>query len=436
MVTTKQITLSVQRLLKADVVKVFSFTAVATLVKVFTSFVSVKVVAVLIGPAGIALLGQLTNFSSIIMSVATGGINTGVTKYVAEYRNRQEIVRLFLSTAFRIILCFSLLCGLFVILFSTYLSKEILLDKEYGYVFRFFGFTIILYALNNFFVSILNGYKEFKKFALVGIVTSIVGLIFTISLVWLYEIKGALISAVTYQSVIFFVSLFLVFKSPWFSKENFTKGFSFKIGRKYAGFSLMALTSAATIPVAQLLIRGRLINVLNAEQAGLWEAMNKLSGMYLMVITTSFSVYYLPRLSEITDRKKLREEVLAAYKVIVPLLLIGFTFIFIIKIPLIQLLFSASFLPMHELFVWQLIGDLFKITSWLLAFLMIAKSHTKAFVFAEITFATAYTLLGMFLINYNGVVGIVQAYMICYIIYQVIVFVYVKKAFFPKEVIN
>ena len=415
MVTTRQISLSVQKLLKADVVKVFSFTAIATLVKVLTSFVSVKVVAVLIGPAGIALLGQLTNFSSIVLSVATGGINTGVTKYVAEHRDRPEVVHIFLSTAFQIILCVSILCGIFLILFSTYLSKEILLDQEYSYVFRFFGFTVILYALNNFLVSILNGYKEFKKFALVGIITSILGLCFTISLVWLYEIKGALISAVTYQSVVFFVSLLLVFKSPWFSKEKFTKGFSLKIARKYAGFSLMMLTSAATIPVAQLLIRGRLINVLSTEQAGLWEAMNKLSGIYLMVITTSFGVYYLPKLAEIKDKKILKDEVASAYQYIIPLLLFIFVVVFLSKGLIIKILFSEAFYPMQDLFLWQLTGDLFKISAWIIGYVLVSKSLTKLFIITEITFSTLYVVLAYFFISWNGVEGAVQAYLVNYI---------------------
>lgn len=48
-----------------DLVKVFSFTAISTMVKMLTSLISVKVVALIVGPSGIALLGQLNNFSSI-----------------------------------------------------------------------------------------------------------------------------------------------------------------------------------------------------------------------------------------------------------------------------------------------------------------------------------------------------------------------------------
>ena len=76
----------ISRVLKADIVKVFSLTSISTLVKMCTGLVSVKIVASIIGPAGVALVGQLNNFSTIALSLATGGINSGIPKYIAEYK--------------------------------------------------------------------------------------------------------------------------------------------------------------------------------------------------------------------------------------------------------------------------------------------------------------------------------------------------------------
>lgn len=59
---------------KLDIVKVFSFTAMFTLVRMLTGLISVKVVASIIGPAGVALVGQLNNFATIALSLSTGGI--------------------------------------------------------------------------------------------------------------------------------------------------------------------------------------------------------------------------------------------------------------------------------------------------------------------------------------------------------------------------
>ena len=92
----------VHKILHADIVRVFSLTSVATLVKMATGLVSVKVVAGIIGPAGVALVGQLNNFSTIVMQLACGGINSGVTKYVSEDKEDKGKLYSLLSTALRI----------------------------------------------------------------------------------------------------------------------------------------------------------------------------------------------------------------------------------------------------------------------------------------------------------------------------------------------
>ena len=203
MLKFKQIQILAKKYAKADIIKVFSLTAVATIVKGLTGFISVKVIAVVIGSSGIAMLGQLTNFSSIVMTLATGGIGNGVVKYVAQYKEKSVIIKIYLSTAFRVIIFSSAICSLVLIFFATFFSKVIFFNENYSYVFTLFGATIILYAFNSFFICIVNGYKQFKSYVAINIFDSLSGLIFSLILVMLFGLKGALIGAVTYQSVMF-----------------------------------------------------------------------------------------------------------------------------------------------------------------------------------------------------------------------------------------
>lgn len=415
---------------KAEILRVFSFTAISTLVKMLTSFITVKVVAVVIGPTGIALLGQLNNFTNIVMTVASGGINNGITKHIAENKEAPRKIQLFLSTALHITILLSAVCGFVLILFAKPLSRLILSDATYAYVFILFGITITLYTLNSFILSILNGYKDFKKFINISIVTSLVGAFFTIGLVWVWNLKGALISAVTYQSVVFFITLLMVIKSKWVTLTNFNKHFSKSVLKKYMGYSLMTLVTAATVPISQLLIRSYVITNLSITEAGWWEAINRISGMYLLVITSSFGVYYLPRLSEINNKKELRKEIFTSYKVILPIIIFGFALVYFGRDLIIQILFSKEFYPMRDLFVWQLLGDFFKISSWLLAYLMIAKTMIKQYILTEIIFSSTFVALSILLVNLNGLEGIPQAYLINYIISFITLLILFRKLIF------
>lgn len=418
------------KLRRAEIVKVFSLNAASTLVRMLTGMISVKIVAAVIGPSGIALLGQLNNMVTILLGVANGGIQSGVTKYVSEYKEDKNEIRRLLSNALRITLLFTLLVAIGLILFHEYLSERILLSREYGYVFLIFGFTIVLYTLNMLFISILNGYKQFKKYVVVNISGTVVGLLFSIVLVLSWGLAGALVNAVTFQSVVFGVTLWQCRKCEWFCWENFREGVDRIIVKKYLKYSFMTVVSLSLLPVCQMALRGYVISEVSMAEAGWWEAMNRISAMYLSVITTSFSIYYLPRLSEISDKTELRREIFRCYKFIIPLLLVATFAIYLLRHLVIRLLFSPDFYPMENLFIWQLLGDLFKISSWLLSYLMVAKAMTKVFAFTEIFFSVTFVGLGFLFLQTNGITGLTQAYMVNYIFYLLCMLILFRKILF------
>ncbi|MGJ1436871.1 O-antigen translocase [Sphingobacterium siyangense] len=420
-------------ILTLEVVKIFSYTTLSTLVKMLTGLVSVKIVAILIGPAGIALLGQLNNFATIVMTLASGGINNGVTKYVSEYKSSDTETSKILSTGFKITGFCSCVIGLLLIVFNNFLSSKVLLSSDYGYVFLIFGLALNFYAFNSFLISILNGFKEFKLFVSVNIVGSILGLIFTITLVYFGGLKGALVSAISFQSVMLFVTLYMIRKVYWLNKSFFWEKFDKKWLRRYMGFSVMALVTAATSPISQLVLRVRIINEISQIEAGWWEAINRISNMYLLVITTTLSVYYLPKLSEISSNHTLKHELIKAYKLITPILLIGFIIIYLLRFTVIKVLFTSEFQGMEKLFFWQLLGDFLKISSWLLAFLMVAKAMTKTYVITEVVFTLIFIILSFYFMQFNGIVGVTQALSATYLGYFICMLILFRKILFTSN---
>ena len=420
----------IKHVIKIDLVKVFSLTAISTLVKMLTAFVSIKIIAIILGPSGVALIGQLNNFTSIIMALASVGINQGVTKYISENKSSKEEVRIFISTAFKMTLFSSLFCGINLIIFNRFLSSKILNNEEYGYVFIVFGFVIIFYALNNLLLSILNGFQHYKKFVAINIVNSLIGLVFTITLVYFWQLKGALISLISYQSTMFFITFWMLKKQYWVVFISFKEKLVKRVAQKYFHYTLMAITSAATVPVSQLFIRSYVISNISINDAGYWEGMNKLSTMYLMIITSSLGVYFLPKLAELNTNIELKKEIFKVYKIIMPILAMGLLSIYLLRHLVVSILFSVDFTPMTSLFAYQLIGDFFKIAAWLLAFNMIAKSMTKTFIATEIISSLTFVGLALYFVNINGVIGITQAYMINYIIYLLIMVLIFKSLLF------
>lgn len=413
----------IKKVLKVDIVKVFSLNAMATFVRMLAGLISVKVIAVIIGPVGVALLGQLRNFETIVIGLANGGINNGITKYVSEYKEDEHETKLYISNALKITLFCTAIVAAILIFCSGYLSQLILLSKDYTYVFIIFGFTIILYTLNTLLVSVINGYKQFKKYVQINICGTIFGLLYSVALVFIWELPGALINAVTYQSVVFFITLWMCRKMPWLDKSYFLARYDKEIVKKYLGYSLMTLTTLILVPASRMILRGYVMAEISATDAGIWEGMNSISNMFLNVIISSLTVYYLPRLAELQSPNELHNEIFRCYKFIIPVLLLIGTAIFFLRDFIIWLLYTPEFSSMKELFSWQLIGDFFKMCSWLLAYIMVAKAKTKAYIATEVIFTLLYLVLAFVLLKLNGIVGLVQGYLINYIVYMITMYI-------------
>ena len=68
--------------------KVTSLSSFSILVRLITGFLSSKVIAYFVGPSGMALMGNLRSFTSLLESVGTLGIQNGVLQNVAKNRDR------------------------------------------------------------------------------------------------------------------------------------------------------------------------------------------------------------------------------------------------------------------------------------------------------------------------------------------------------------
>lgn len=400
---------------------------VAVLIKTATLFLLNKILAVYVGPAGYAAIGQFQNFIQMVTAFSGSAINTAIIKYTAEYHEDETKQRAIWKTAGSIVFLFSLVFSVLTILFQKQLSNYIFHTTEYQSIFVWFAVFLLLFNFNALFLAILNGKKEILKLVIANIAGSLFALIVTSILAMQYGLYGALVGLSIYQSLAFFVTLFLCYRANWFNFSYLFGKIDPEVSRKFAAFALMALVSAICVPLSQMLIRSHLTSEFGVIYAGYWEAMIRLSAAYLMMITTTLGVYYLPRLAELKELSDIKKEVHLGYRYIFPLALLGGLSVFLLKDWVIVLLFSESFLPMRELVLWQMIGDSLKIGSWILAYLMLSKAMTKLFIATEIIFAITLVVFTYVATEVLGFVGVSVAYLINYALYWIVMSLFVFK---------
>jgi PST family polysaccharide transporter len=209
----------------------------------------------------------------------------------------------------------------------------------------------------------------------------------------------------------------MVTHKEWFKAKYLWGKVDRNAFRELSGFGLMGLTSALTVPVSYMLIREYLTDKLGLQAAGYWQASWKISEVYLMLITSTLSAYYLPRLAEIRNASELKKEIISVYKFIMPLVIVGAITIYLLRDFIIHLLFTPDFMPMKELFPWQLAGDIVKIGAWILGYVMLGRAMVKVFILTEIAFSLSFVLLTWLLVEPFGLMGVSMAYAVNYTLY-------------------
>jgi len=392
-----------------------------------------KILAIYVGPSGYAAIGQFQNAMQIITTFASGAVNTGVTKYTAEYYEDEERQRAVWRTAGTIALIGSIGTGMLVALFSKSLAVTFLNDESYGSVFVWFSITLVLLVLNSLLLAILNGKKEIQRYVAANISGSFFALITTGILTGLYGLKGALIALSVYQSLTFFATIFFCHQAAWFKLIYLFGQIEKPVAINLVKYTAMALTSAACVPVSHLLVRNHLGEALGWNVAGYWDAMWRLSTAYLMLITSTLSVYYLPRFSELQNIQQLKQEIIQGYKIILPVVMFCALNIYLMRDFIIHILFTKDFAPMRELFAWQMTGDVLKIGGWIIAYIMIGRAMVKLFILTEIVFSFSFVLLSYIFIYKIGMTGVVVAYTMNYFFYWVKMIFFARKLLFTKN---
>lgn len=400
-------------------VKASLLNGIAVAVRVASALVLNKILAVYVGPAGYATIGQFQNAVSVLVSLAGGLVATGVTKTTAQHFDDEAKQHKVWQTAIRFSLVSSLLAGFVLLFVGGWLSDWLLHRADMSSIFVWLALALPAMAANNLLLAIVNGKKEVGIYVTANITGSFVSMIVTGLLAYNFGLFGALLAFTINPAIVLLATAALVARRDWFKSHFLWGKIDASSVKELTGFALMGITTALVVPASYMLIRDHLATHLGLPAAGYWQASWKISEIYLMLVTSTLSVYYLPRLAEIRTGPELKAEIIKVYRFVMPIVIVAALVIYLLRDFIIRILFTADFAPMRELFAWQLAGDVIKIGSWIPAYIMIGRAMVKVFVITEIAFSLSFVLCSWWLVERFGLVGVPIAYAVNYCLYWV-----------------
>lgn len=399
--------------------------AVSFVLGVFSS----KIISVFLGPSGMALMGSFRNFALMIKSIATLGISNSIVKLFVENKEDKKELSIIYSTFFWLFLVISVVLGIFTFLFASPISSFLFYTNQYTIPIQFFGLLLPFMVINTFWLAIYNGLEKYKSIVIIQIISNVVIFVMTAFLIWKHNISGGLLSIALGEFLMVVVTFLFVRKDIDHFKFDLQKLISKKYINVIQKFSIMALLSAVIVPLALLFIRNAIVKNYSIHEAGIWDAVNRLSSFYMMFFSSGLSLYYMPKLASIHTEKEFKAELKSYFKIFVPLFLLMLIVIYFAKGIILQVAFTKDFSSINELLIWQLAGDFIRIITLAFGFQILVKTMMKRYFVGEIAFNLSYFLLSYYLMKKFSVEGVVQAYFYANVICLVLVLFMFKNLF-------
>ena len=193
----------------------------------------------------------------------------------------------------------------------------------------------------------------------------------------------------------------------------------------------MAITGPTCLIISTFIVRYYISDKFDTNFAGSWEAMWRISAIYLLFLISTFKFYLIPTFSKLNS-ENLKNEVFKIWKVVIPIIIVITTGVYLLRDIIITVLLSNEFFLINEIIFFHLLGDIIKINCWVLGNILISKADTKAFVFFQIEWSVIFVILSYFLINAYGFWGVSLAYFITYIIHFTLLNIHLRKLLWVK----
>ncbi|RME96431.1 MAG: O-antigen translocase, partial [Bacteroidetes bacterium] len=334
--------------------------------QIVISIIRSKAIAVLLGPAGMGIVGLLTSGAQMVAGLSNLGLGTSAIKDVSAAHAAGDKRQIGLTIAvFRKWIWVTGTFGMvLVILLSPILSYLSFGDYSYTWAFALISLTLLVNQLTTGYTVLLRGLRRLRHMASGSVVGSFLGLVLTLPLYYFFGIKG-IVPAIILTSLIgwgvmrHFASEIDYAQVVVGWKESWSKG----KGMLKMGLHLSISGIAAA--VVAYAIRAFLSQTGSVAHVGFYVAGFAIINTYVGMIFNAMGTDYYPRLSGLVGDHQAFKNCISQQAEVALLILGPILCVFIVFLEIgILILYSSDFLPIVNMLQWAAIGVLFKAGSW------------------------------------------------------------------------
>lgn len=420
--------------------RAFALFTGASAIGSITQVIKGKFTALALGADGVGILTLLTNLWSLFSVLATLGFYNGLLRHLApawEAEERTQFRRHMSSNAL-VMMTSACVLAFLGCLASPWLSDFLFpAGTDYSNLICLILLSIPVFVAGQIYRAMLNSVRATSAVVRVRIGADVLSVIALIGLLYLLDLKGAVLGYIALHVLYLLFAIYFVRKElgpdmlvpdpGLFTKEEV---------RRNLGFGLNGLVAVTIGIVTSLLISRWIIAMEGPEGNGLYMMAVKVATVYLGGLSAAAGGYYFPTLSAAKDDTEMfgiMNQTWAMYMQVLPpiicvLMLSGEW--------LMLLLFTSEFIPAAVFLLLLLPGDLFRVSAETLGIGLLVKKKLVVSTSAYFIWAMLYLGLSAVLLPAYGLLGVAIAYLVsqAYSALQQVVIARLLLGYWPNRV--
>ncbi|HWQ96417.1 MAG TPA: O-antigen translocase [Candidatus Methylomirabilis sp.] len=401
----------------------------SSVLNILIRIVRTKAMALLLGPGGFGLMSLYGSIADLSQNIAGMGINSSGVRQIAEAAGSGKAERIAQTVAVlrRTSFFLGLLGAVLLAIFSKQISILTFGSDQHTTAVMLLSIAVFFSSVSAGQSALIQGMRRISDLSMMGVLTSILGTIISISLIYLYGENGVALALVGTAAVGIIISW-------WFSRKILIHSIEMtysQVRQEAASllklgvvFMLTAfLTTGAAYAVNTMVLR-----MVSLEGTGYYQTAWILGGLYIGFILDAMGADFYPRLTAVArDNAKcnriVNEQAHVSLLLAGPGVMATLAFTPIV----ITLFYSAKFSGAVEIMRWFCLGMALRVITWPMGFILVAKGERALFLGVDLAWSIANVGLSWIFLMYFGLKGAGIAFFGSYIFYGLILYPIVRK---------
>ncbi len=383
----------------------------SSVVEMMLTIIRTKVLAMILGPAGIGLAGILNHIMATASVFFDMGTSTSATRLVAGTPATER------SAVGRLLTIITLLClvsgsvgAVSVFFAASPVAALMLSDTGQAWLIQLLAVGVLFTVAGGIQKAFINGLQCYQALARITLSGSLTGTIASIAIAWYCQFEGIIVYVIAVPLINSIVIFYYVVKAGY-RLEAVCYSVIKKETASILKLGLPVMVSVLMDSGVILYVRGQVMNTLGLEAAGLFQVAWAITGIYVGFILTAMMKEYYPRLTGLVGSNTLtntavNQQMIMAIWLTTPLLL-G---VAALAPLMVTVLYSGEFLPVVDTLRWMALGTVLKVIAWSMGFIWVARGKGGYVIADSVLWSIVFVAGVVLTIDYVGLTGIGRVY--------------------------